>query len=222
MPAITEIVNFTLISADAAPTVSDILSSTLLKQPGCQRVRWSLVSEDSSQARSFIDWDDLSDHKTFMVSEAYPPFLQAMAPHMAARPGMHHVAFNPPVPTPVLSGTSPVVELLYTYFPGDESFTAEMKDDAMREATLFLNEIGPKAKGATGQTAIGWTNEKVEFQGEECLALCVFVGWESLEAHLEFRSSDLFKENIPQLRGIKGSKGASVVHVSPTTVERGQ
>ena len=95
-----------------------------------------------------------------------------------------------------------------------------MKEKATTNAEQFLAESAPVAKGFTGETAMGWAVERIEFKGEQCRALVILIGWKSLEAHQEFRSSESFAKSITLLRGTAGLQGVSVVHVSLTTAEK--
>lgn len=224
MGAITQIGSLFLKSTDVSQALSKVINDTLLQQPGCLLVRWSLLYEDATKFRCFIDWDNISNHELFLGSPSYQSFLDNLEPLVESSPQFFIVEFHPS-PTPVLDnmggkGKSPVAEVLYLHFPSDESLTAEMKNTATVNAERFLTESAPSAKGCTGETAMGWITGSVEFNGESCRALVVLVGWESLEAHREYRSTDAFAESVSLLRGTPGMKGVSVVHVSLTTVKR--
>ncbi|KIM99871.1 hypothetical protein OIDMADRAFT_181202 [Oidiodendron maius Zn] len=106
------------------------------------------------------------------------------------------------------------------YFQGDDGFTPEMKDKATSNAEQFLAKSVPVAKGCTGETAIGWAIEKIDFKGELCHALSILIGWESVEAHQQYRATEGCGKSISIQQGAAGIKGVSVVHVSLTTVER--
>jgi quinol monooxygenase YgiN len=224
MDPVTEVASFFLKSHDVSKQLSQVLNDTLLQQPGCLRVRWGLLHEDATKARCFIDWNDISLHEEFMAAPSYPLFLDKLGPFIESAPQLHHVKFHP-IPSSVLDneggkGKTPVVEVLYMYFPYDSSFTPEMKDKATINAEQFLAESVPVAKGCTGETAMGWAIEQIDFKGEPCRALAILIGWESVEAHQQYRSSEAFAKSISLVRGTAGLKGVSVVHVSLTTAER--
>lgn len=224
MDSVTEVASFFLKSADVSEPLLQVLNDTLLQQPGCLRVRWGLLYEDATKARCFIDWDNISRHEQFMASPSYRPFLDKVGAFFESAPQLHHVKFHP-IPSSVLDndggrGRTPVAEVLYLYFQGDDSFTPEMKDEATTNAEQFLAKSAAVAKGCTGETAIGWAIEKIDFKGELCRALAVLIGWESFEAHQQYRATEGFGKNISILRGSAGMKGVSVVHVSLTTAER--
>ena len=224
MDPVTEVASFFLKSHDVGQQLSQVLNNTLLQQPGCLRVRWGLLHEDPKKARCFVDWDDISLHEQFRAAPSYSLFLEKLDPFIESAPQLHHVKFHP-IPSSVLDneggkGKTPVVEVLYMHFPCDNSFTPEMKDKATINAEQFLAESAPVAKGCTGETAMGWAIEQIDFKGEPCCALAILIGWESLEAHQQYRSSEAFAKSISLVRGTAGLKGVSVVHVSLTTAER--
>ena len=224
MDSITELASFFLKSADVSEPLLQVLNNTLLQQPGCLRVRWSVLYEDATKARCFVDWDDISRHEQFLSSPLYPPFLDKLGPFIESAPLFHHVKFHP-IPSSVLDneggkGKTPVAEVLYMYFQGDDGFTSEMKDKATSNAEQFLAKSVPVAKGCTGETAIGWAIEKIDFKGELCRALAILIGWESVEAHQQYRATEGFGKSISILQGTAGIKGVSVTHVSLTTAER--
>jgi quinol monooxygenase YgiN len=224
MDSVTEVVSFFLKSADVSESLLQVLNNTLLQQPGCLRVRWSLLYEDATKARCFIDWDDISRHEQFKASPSYRPFLDKLDPFIESAPQLHHVKFHP-ITSSVLDnkggkGNTPVAEVLYIYFQGDDSFTPEMKDRATISAEQFLAKSVPGAKGYTGETAMGWAIEMIDFKGELCRALAILIGWGSVEAHQQYRATEGFGKSISILQGSAGIKGVSVVHVSLTTAER--
>ncbi len=57
------------IQASAAGKAHTDALNTLLTQPGAQRVYWGRQVEDSQILVWFVDWDNIEDHKKFMISE---------------------------------------------------------------------------------------------------------------------------------------------------------
>ena len=224
MDPVTEVASFFLKSPDVSQQLSQVVKDTLLQQPGCLRVRWGLLHEDATKARCFVDWDDISRHEQFMAGPLYPLFLDKLDPFVESAPQLHHVKFQT-IPSSVVddesgTGKTRVVEALYMHFPGDDSFTPEMKDNATTNAEQFLVESVPLPKGCTGEMAMGWAIEQIDFKGEPSRALAVLIGWESVEAHQVYRSSEAFAKSISLVRRSAGLKGVSVVHVLLTTAER--
>ncbi|KAI0869790.1 hypothetical protein GGS24DRAFT_477757 [Hypoxylon argillaceum] len=226
MDSVTEVIEFVLKSADASEPLSDLLKTTLLQQPGCLRVRWGLTHEGKNKARCFIDWDNISQHEKFMAGLSYPALLQKLGTLVhPSSSGFHHVKFSP-MPPSVLDNEAgksktPVAEVLYLYFQGDDGFTPDMKETATANAEQFVAACVPLPKGCTGETAMGWAIEKIDFKGEMCNALVLVIGWETVEDHMRYRATEGFQKSISGLQRTAGIKGVSVVHVSLATVERG-
>ncbi|KAH8658035.1 hypothetical protein BX600DRAFT_552247 [Xylariales sp. PMI_506] len=223
MSAITEIIFLSLKPSTSADSLCEEIIATLKQQPGCQRIRWSETVEDKTKVRMFIDWDDKSAYEKWAGSEAHQRVLDAIAPQLEERPAVHHVTFDPQ-PLLVLDsksgkGTSPVAEVLYLHFPADESFTPDMVEVANERVQRWLRETTPEATGLTGEIAVGWTVDEVDFKGEKCKAIIVLAGWQSLEAHGKFRATEAFSRTLPIVGTTPGLKGVSVVHVSNKTVE---
>ena len=221
MDPVTQVTSFSIKSHDVSQQLSQVLNDTILQQPGCLRVRWSLLHEDATKLRCFIDWENISLHEQFAASASHHIFLDKLSPFIESAPQSHHVEFLP-MPSSLLDneggkGKTPVVEVAYMHFLGDDSFSPEMKNKAWSNVEQFLAESAPLAKGSTGETAMGWTIEQVDFKGEKCRAL-VWVG--ELRSSSNYRKSEAFAEKMPLLQRTAGLKGLSVVHVSFTTTER--
>lgn len=226
MDPITEVAFYNLKSPEVSQQVSQTLRDIVLQQPGCLRVRWGVTKEDATQARSFVDWEDISRHEQFSASPSHAELREKLTPFVEPPVEHHHIKFRP-TPSPVLdnegpNSKTPLVEMLYLHFPFDDSFTPELKDQATSNVERFLADTTPDAMamGCTGETAFGWSVDQVDFKGEPSRAMVVLGGWESLEAHGKFRGSESFGKNVAALRGTQGLKGVSVVHSSFATAER--
>ncbi|KAI1077127.1 hypothetical protein F5B20DRAFT_553284 [Whalleya microplaca] len=196
----------------------------LLEQPGCLRVRSSLVHEDNSKLRLFVDWEGIEAHQDFTKRPAYEPFKDLLLSGLEGPSSVYHVYLSP-FPSTVLDnaegkGKSPVAELLHAYFPGGDGYTADQIASTSKGAQDFLNQLVGLAKQSTGETAVGWAVEELEFKGEKCRALVIAIGWESVDAHKKFRETEDFAKLIPLLRGLEGLKGMQVSHISNAVHER--
>jgi hypothetical protein len=121
-----------------------------------------------------------------------------------------------PFPPAILS-QAPVIEFCAFYCP-EPSFLASMGK--------FVGILDGKKGEIEGYYGASY-GESVEEgvvkhaeQGTEGVqegkAVAAFIGWESKEAHLKFRETEIFKENIGLLRG--NNRGAEVFHVKFTAV----
>jgi hypothetical protein len=55
---------------DASSSVGTIVQealTTVLGQPGCERVFWGTEEENPGMMRWFVQWKSVDDHKTFMA-----------------------------------------------------------------------------------------------------------------------------------------------------------
>ncbi|KAI0121731.1 hypothetical protein BJ170DRAFT_599896 [Xylariales sp. AK1849] len=193
-------------------------SSTLLKQSGCRRVRYSQKHEDANQVALFIDWEDVSAHQAFKDSEAYGPFLEGFGSIVAAPTTPYHVAFDPNPPTALDNedgkGKSKVTEVLHVYFSAD--LTVVQQQANLAAVQDFIDKAKPVAKGISGETAHGFVLEELDYKGEKCRALVAVVGWDSIDAHHAFRDSEEFSKLSPLFAGLEGLKGREVWHVCNT------
>lgn len=119
---------------------------------------------------------------------------------------MRHAEFRAPMTT---AAVAPIVEMLTLYFPNDV-------DQTNADITLinFIQTIVDNAKGFVGYTT-GWVAEELEHEKIEgkARAYTVAIGWESLEAHMVYRDTQTFKDDIMKVRAI--AKGSTVVSEYP-------
>ncbi|KAI1082556.1 hypothetical protein F5B20DRAFT_507264 [Whalleya microplaca] len=199
--------------ADLSPLSKN--DQILLSQPGCQRVRSSLVHEDPSKLLLFIDWDSVAAHKAFMADGGvHGAFLSNIAPLVAGPAAISYVELQPH-PASVLDnaggkGKSPVAEVVQLYFAAGGDGDANKA-----QAEKFVAGVAGTA-GFTGESAVGWTVEgDVEFKGEKCRRLVLVLGWQSVEAHVTAQGTEAFSKQLAQLRGgVEGLKGVEIFHVS--------
>jgi hypothetical protein len=107
--------------------------------------------------------------------------------------------------------TMPVTECINAYFPSDyprDEYSANFST-FRSEATAIPNV---EAKGLIG----GWSVELHQHEnlgeGVDGKLFAAFIGWPTVEAHMEFRKTEGFTKIIPLLRG--GVKGMKVWHVA--------
>lgn len=126
---------------------------------------------------------------------------------------MYHVGIEPHPPTAALVGSTPqVTEFIMAYFPKD--YSAEDRktfDEGMRAFGEAVSKTSQGYKTSVG----GFIEEEVvdPKTSEPCLGYVALVGWESVQAHLSYRETQAFKDNIHYLRGAKDLKNVVVFHV---------
>lgn len=118
---------------------------------------------------------------------------------------MHHVDFQPPSAlSKALS--APVTE--FATFYCSPAPASNWLSNAAKAAEWLEKEAS--SAGYAGM-AYGVTHEEVEYKGVKGRAGIVAIGWGSKEAHMEFRETQTFKENIGLLRG--EAKAIEMYHV---------
>lgn len=127
---------------------------------------------------------------------------------------LFHVHLKPHPHQNILSDSAVgTTEIVTAYFPEDYSDS----DRKTTEENIYklLKALEDNAKTYHG-VATGWAVEKIPIPGsdEKGTAFLMFLGWDSVQAHLDFRDHQAFKDNIHYLREAKDIKTMTVVHVS--------
>lgn len=129
---------------------------------------------------------------------------------MSGPPTIYHAHIPTEHPFPSGPASAPVVENLVLYFEPGHSTSDYDKNFASVQAGIKDYE---DLHGIIG----GWVVEEQEHgevPGGKAKVFAAFLGWTSVEAHLKFRETELFKEHVGALRD--GPKGFKVVHVAFT------
>jgi hypothetical protein len=117
---------------------------------------------------------------------------------------------------------SPATEIMFAFFPADIS---RADQDAV---SAQLQEFSDKALAKcpdVKSVSSGWGIE-TDFpvrggeEGQKGALLTAMIGWPSVDAHMKFRETDVFKDNVGLLRNLKGMVKIAMFHVSCRTVGR--
>ncbi len=125
--------------------------------------------------------------------------------------GMVHAQFDPHPPSaPLADGNA--TEYITVYFP--EDYSAEDQSKFSTDMKAFGDIVGAADENYKGGVT-GWVLEAVEDPKTSLKSkVCIFlIGWTSVEAHLKFRETQTFKDNIHYLRGAKDLRNLTVWHV---------
>ncbi|KAI4596909.1 hypothetical protein KJ359_004819 [Pestalotiopsis sp. 9143b] len=214
MSAVTEIVQFNPKKDLNFDDAAHRLTRTIAQQSGVTRVRYSRRVEDITKGCIFIDWEALSDHKAFMEKDYYGPFLEVVR-HLVDGPlSIYHVPFVPHPPAVLDNqdgrGRTKVAEVCHAYFARD--IDSVRQQEILADVQQFIDVIRP-GPGGSGEHAHGFALEELEYKGEQCRALVLVLGWDTVEAHHAYRATDDFAKNIPLLRNLPGLKGMEMWHV---------
>ncbi|CAK4000932.1 Hypothetical predicted protein [Lecanosticta acicola] len=207
----TEVISCALVSGskpgdpdnEAAKVLKEV-GDTLSNQNGLQQAQFGMQIEKENMLQMFMDWDSIASHHAFEKTGAYKPFLQRFMTIVDGEPTICHVDFKPDGALP-RALSAPVTEVATFYFAG------EAPKDYLEKATRFLaNNEGEKVDGYLGG-AVGTTYEEIEREGVKGKGAVLVIGWSSVEAHMKFRETSTFKDNIQLLR--QGAQKISMNHV---------
>lgn len=127
-----------------------------------------------------------------MSSTTYMPFAKHLMTIVDGPLTMHHANLTPHPPTAALGAASPVTEIFTCYLEKEnEGFQSKVEQ--------LIKATSDNAEGFKGWAG-GWVLEDVKYKEKKGKAYVGLVGWESVEAHMAFRETQAFKDNINVLR----------------------
>ncbi|KAH6690233.1 hypothetical protein BKA61DRAFT_684526 [Leptodontidium sp. MPI-SDFR-AT-0119] len=190
-------------SSDAAKAWKHVLT-IIARQGGYQGSSYGRAIESPELLMWFIDWDSYDSHIKFTKAPAYDDFRKIVDGIMTGV-HYHHVAFKPFPPK--IPTSAPVIEFA-TFL--------DTKPHFLDNVDKFMKAVGVPEKcygGAWGDSVETDVGKHVDgsVKGKVTVLL---IGWESKEAHMEFRETETFAENIGLLR--EGMGGVEMFHVSFT------
>lgn len=139
-----------------------------------------------------------------MAKDIYQPFVAKLKPVLGGAISVQHQDMKPEGGLKAAMN-APVTEVATFYFDG------KPPDDAYESAKKFIETCEKEAEGKVSGWAYGITQEEIEKDGVKGYGAVLCIGWESVDAHMEFRKTEVFKENIHLLR--QTSKGIEMHHV---------
>jgi len=142
-----------------------------------------------------------------MSSREYGPFMEHFGKLLDGPASIYHANLSPHPPAPATaSSRSPVTECLTLYHPTNADTSAFEEKWSASRSSLEQHAEGYRASSA------GWVVEELEYEHEVCKAFAIFIGWDSVDAHMKFRDTDHFKKSIVPLR--EGLKGITACHAT--------
>ncbi|RMZ87824.1 hypothetical protein DV736_g4959, partial [Chaetothyriales sp. CBS 134916] len=226
----TEFVSFPLREGqtphDPASRTATIIKETfdtIAQQPGFQRLYWGTETENPNILRIAIDWDSVDHHINFTKTEKYKLFIENFGQIVDISKGvLYHAHLSPHPPTRAISQpTTPATETLVAFFPS--SYSKADQDKFEEDFKNILSALETHGADISTSTASGWVVEELPIPNSESnetgKAFVALIGWISVQAHLDFRNTQAFKDNIHWLRGAKDLKGVKMVHIASTLVE---
>lgn len=116
---------------------------------------------------------------------------------------------------------SPVTEIMLAYFASDIS--TEAKAAATERFAQFAEKGLQKCRDVQA-VDFGWGLEN-DFpvrggeEGQNGSMLTALIGWPSIDAHMNFRETDAFKETVGLLRGMEGVVKLAMFHIKCRIME---
>ncbi|KAF7867420.1 hypothetical protein EAF04_005503 [Stromatinia cepivora] len=155
-----------------------------------------------------IDWTSLAHHKSFMDSPAYPSFLENLKPIMESAEIIHVGRLN------VKGAIGKGVMEVAIFFDVEDIFIEGTKNFTTALQNLHTEN---KIAGFLGVIDYGEVIEKIAKNGdakeeEKGRGLVLMIGWESWGAHMAFRETKEFQDNVGFLR--KGTSGVEMFHIA--------
>lgn len=142
-----------------------------------------------------------------MSSPGYPAFLENVGKLLSGAPSIFHVKL-PQDEGWLEPFEAEVTECINAYFPETLDEASYLKN----KWSAFVREVAniPNAgnKGMVG----GFSIEPQTHQGVQGRMFAAFIGWPSVEAHLQFRNTEEFGKMIGMLK--EGSTGVEVSHTA--------
>ncbi|KAF2813753.1 uncharacterized protein BDZ99DRAFT_436210 [Mytilinidion resinicola] len=185
-------------------TALDAALKALSEAEGSQKVSYGRQVENPDVLDLSIDWGLPTNFHTFITSPAYAPFRAVLGTLVAGPPKINIVSRlqNGPFFSVI---TAPITEMVTLFFPA--SYAEADFNANFAKFKAIIDESAEGAKGVVG----GWSVEEVPPAEGDAKLFVGAIGWESIDAHMEFRKTEAFKEAIPLLR--EGSDKITMHHV---------
>ncbi|GAB7351373.1 hypothetical protein MBLNU459_g2055t1 [Dothideomycetes sp. NU459] len=183
-------------------------SRLISDQDGFQSYIWGAELESPDTMQLFVNWDTIDSHMAFMKKPQYGPMLQDLGTILAGAPAPYHFEFTSPKGLKAAT-SAPVTEVATFYL---ESKSSSFESNIAK----FEKAIGDGSVEGFLGTSSGWGAEDVEHDklgaGNKGKALVLVVGWQSKDAHMAYRETEHFKNNVALLRD--GPKHIEMHHVT--------
>jgi len=176
----TQIISF---ATKEAVTLQDLANAAKVDTKGPHNQMLGGGIEEPEAKHWFLDWDAETKSGT-------PDFEKILSPLTSEQIQNVHVAFSEP-PTPCL--TAPVTEITFS--------TTKPEQDLITfgEICNVTLRVTAEQPGCLG-TSWGYTTENQR-------AVVLLVGWESVDAHMKFTKTEVFKISyLPYVQGVAESK----------------
>ncbi|KAK0353206.1 hypothetical protein LTR91_008754 [Friedmanniomyces endolithicus] len=145
--------------------------------------------EHVDMLEAFITWESLEKHYEFKKTPDHGPVLANLIKLRARPVTPYHVDFRP-FTAFIRATEAPVTEVATFYFEGAAPTAVLDRFTRFREV---LNK--QHVSGVMGAAA-GLSHEELESEGVKGTAAVLVIGWESVDAHMAFQKTQLFKDSV--------------------------
>ncbi|KAL9610992.1 MAG: hypothetical protein Q9167_004337 [Letrouitia subvulpina] len=200
----TEVVSLPLIPGidieDPNTAAGKVWSDTLAllrDQEGYQRSYYGRHVESPNLLHFLVDWDSIDAHTKFTTQTYYETMVKNITSILDSPVNITHTKFSPHPPSP--AANSSVTEVVALYFP---STISDSEKSSFEESIQKFKKICEDHANGYKGFASGWVVEELEheeMEGKAKVYQCL-LGWESVEAHLAFRETQEFQDNIYLMR----------------------
>ena len=124
-----------------------------------------------------------------MAKDIYTPFRNNIKPVLGGDIDVSHQDLKPDGGLHAAM-SAPVTEVATFYFEGGPP------DDAFESCKKFIDVCEKEGNAKITGWAYGITQEEIEKEGVKGYGAILTIGWDKVESHMEFRTTQVFKDNI--------------------------
>ncbi|KAK3690190.1 hypothetical protein B0T22DRAFT_463142 [Podospora appendiculata] len=174
---------------------------------GLVKVLWATQHENSQVAGIAAIWKSLDAHKEWTASSDGIAFQNDLVSIASAPIHADFVVFTGSVDVTLAAHA---VELVSWIHPAAN--LTEAKEKAVEEGFAhFQTAISAEAPQSDGGLVAGWGQVEFEHKGVPSRRFTCLIGWKSVEAHYECKTTPVFTDNIHHLRDPQAI-GVEMVH----------
>ncbi|KAJ5583279.1 hypothetical protein N7535_001899 [Penicillium sp. DV-2018c] len=184
-------------------------------QSGHNSSAWGRVCEDKNTIAWVVEWSDAHSTTNLRLLD---PFLATENPLPVVS---LYVTMSPPICDTETLTKNPVTELCTLLFPGDYDVAdlRELNADLINFRTALLEQLPPSERPRSW--SMGHVDRPSKMPHEyspngQAFAHFLAVGWDSVDAHMKARETEIFKGSIASLREkmLRPLPGLELKHVS--------
>ncbi|KAK0312212.1 hypothetical protein LTR01_003126 [Friedmanniomyces endolithicus] len=156
---------------------------------GCQQFIAGMQLENVDMMEAFITWESLEKYHEFRKTPDHGLVVANLIKLRIQPVTPYHVEFRPF--TAFMRATeAPVTEVATFYFDGSAP------TGVLDRFTRFREVLNKQHVSGVLGAAAGLSHEELESEGVKGTAAVLLIGWESVDAHMAFQKTELFKNSV--------------------------